>query len=286
VEQSVDPALRVTITGKEWRLYAVWEGGPVSSSAYLRSIGGWMRLSAGQVLIASSTAVSPGKRVDKSRTTVIDLALRLQIGTDGADPWTVRPGTYPGQLRLRLEGSSDCGSDERNPTLLAPDASTLDASSSVETSAPSEPGTPPVASDESSETSGSVEASGPPSLSTSTTVSVSDGRDGPTAIVAPGTGSDEVASAEPSAETSATISASGSVAAGVPASSRRAQPPQRRREPKSGTAEQRAKRPHSHPAAAIELSKPPADRPGSAGDGSKAPTDTVEPGDAEEPKSP
>jgi hypothetical protein len=145
LEQSVDPAVRVTVTGSEWYLYAVWDAPSNRATAWFRrtgTTGSWTRLSGSQVLIASS-ATAGGKHDDGDggkhddgdgekhdggdsekhddkrhpTTTVIDLDLRLQLGQGGADPWSVQAGAYSGRIRyfLSTDGGYEPDTADREP---------------------------------------------------------------------------------------------------------------------------------------------------------------------------
>ena len=109
VEQSIDPAIRVTITGTGWRLYVTWEAAPRATTASIRTAGSgssWRTMSAQPILIATA----PDSAKNKTRTT-IELAVKQRIGANGTDPWSVSAGEYSGCLVFRLEDEGSCGSD-------------------------------------------------------------------------------------------------------------------------------------------------------------------------------
>jgi hypothetical protein len=128
LEQSVDPAARVTIVGTGWQLFAIWDGPRRTATASMRECGvwgGWKRLSSTPVLIAESPesgkgeGESQGKGRGHKTTTVLDLELLMHLGEDGADPWTVAPGDYSGHVRflLRAGGGCDWEAPDTEPSL-------------------------------------------------------------------------------------------------------------------------------------------------------------------------
>lgn len=119
LDQWLTPAVRVTITGTGWQLYAVWDGPHGTAAASIRECGvtdSWRRISTAPLLVASSVGLDErgkgkDKNKDKSRTTVLDLALLMHLGADGTDPWTVGPGTYTGRIKFVLRNTDGCDRD-------------------------------------------------------------------------------------------------------------------------------------------------------------------------------
>lgn len=218
LQDSFDPAARVTVTGTGWKLYAVWDGPTGASRVSARTVAEpWRPLSAARLLIASSPAIKSGKQKGGPPTAVIDVAVRVQLGAEGVDPWSVKPGTYLGNVRFTLQEDGGCGQDgpsgsaSDEPTeCLGSDATGLEASLTAEVpsaglspkdAGPALPG---------------VESTLPPTVETSATLGTTAGDLGESDDGAAGSDVDssqsatapaEASPAEPSEEASATAPA-------------------------------------------------------------------------------
>lgn len=325
IEQTLDPAMRVTVKGTAWRLYALSDGLRGTAALSVRVVGGaggWRTLAASRVLIATAPRSGPGKRTGDPATTVVDLAVRFRLGAGGTNPWAVSPGTYAGHVVLVLEGSGERAT--RPSTALALSeagaasvpAATSDAAPTLDLSAPAaaapaaipdDPGSNPI--DATLDASPTVET--PVASAPATPSALSEGNAETTASLdataspptsdsadeteaddvqepAPATAPADVAPTDPSIEASATIPAADFAAPSAPSSSPEVAAESEHAPSQAASVPPPVKRhPRSHAkVVVIELSKPPAENADSAIEPSSAPTDTVEPATSVDPEAP